>query len=40
MNIDVRRAADRFHTAIDWLDSWHSFSFGEFYDPRNTHHGG
>jgi redox-sensitive bicupin YhaK (pirin superfamily) len=38
-NIDVRPAAERFHTEIDWLDSWHSFSFGEFYDPRNTHHG-
>jgi redox-sensitive bicupin YhaK (pirin superfamily) len=37
--IDVRRAADRFHTQIDWLDSWHSFSFGPHRDPRNTHHG-
>ena len=37
--IDLRPAAERFHTEIDWLDSWHSFSFGEFYDPRNTHHG-
>jgi redox-sensitive bicupin YhaK (pirin superfamily) len=37
--IDVRPAAGRFHTRIDWLDSWHSFSFGEFYDPANTHHG-
>jgi hypothetical protein len=27
------------HTQIDWLDSWHSFSFGEHYDPDNTHHG-
>jgi len=39
MSIDVRRAADRFHTHIDWLDSWHSFSFGPHYDPDNTHHG-
>ena len=37
--IDIRPAAERFHTRIDWLDSWHSFSFGEFSDPRNTHHG-
>ena len=37
--IDVRPAASRFHTGIDWLDSWHSFSFGEFSDPGNTHHG-
>jgi redox-sensitive bicupin YhaK (pirin superfamily) len=39
MSIDVRRAADRFHTKLDWLDSWHSFSFGPHYDAANTHHG-
>ena len=27
-------ADQRFHSLIDWLDSWHSFSFGEHYDPR------
>jgi redox-sensitive bicupin YhaK (pirin superfamily) len=37
--VDVRRAATRFHTELDWLDSWHSFSFGPHHDPRNTHHG-
>ena len=37
--VDVRRAADRFATAIPWLDSHHSFSFGPHYDPANTHHG-
>ncbi len=37
--IDVRRANERFHTQIDWLDSWHSFSFSEHYDAKNTHHG-
>ncbi|MDQ1700320.1 MAG: quercetin 2,3-dioxygenase [Frankiaceae bacterium] len=37
--IDVRRAADRFATRIDWLDSKHSFSFGQHYDAANTHHG-
>jgi quercetin 2,3-dioxygenase len=37
--LDVRRAADRFTTKIDWLDSKHSFSFGHHYDERNTHHG-
>ena len=39
MTIDVRRARDRFHTELDWLDSWHSFSFGSHYDPTNTGHG-
>ena len=38
-SVDVRRAADRFATDIDWLDSKHSFSFGHHYDPRNTHFG-
>ncbi|MFI5266370.1 MAG: pirin family protein, partial [Chloroflexota bacterium] len=36
---DVRRAADRFHTRIDWLNSHHSFSFSNHYDPNNTRHG-
>ncbi len=22
-------------TETDWLESWHSFSFGEYYDPQN-----
>jgi redox-sensitive bicupin YhaK (pirin superfamily) len=37
--IDIRRAADRLHTTLDWLDSWHSFSFGHHYDPANVNHG-
>ena len=37
--IDVRRAADRFVTKTDWLDSKHSFSFGHHYDPANVGHG-
>ena len=39
VGIDVRRAGERFHTQLDWLDSWHSFSFGPHRDPANTHHG-
>ena len=37
--VDVRRAGDRFHTTISWLDSHHSFSFGQHYDPDDTHFG-
>ncbi len=37
--IEIRPAAGRFHTQIDWLDSWHSFSFGGHFDPSNTGHG-
>lgn len=32
--IKVRLAQDRGHTELDWLDSFHSFSFGEYYDPK------
>lgn len=35
-SIDVHRAADRFVTRTDWLDSRHSFSHGAHYDPGNT----
>jgi len=38
-DIDIRRAQERFHTETGWLDSWHSFSFANHYDPANTHHG-
>jgi quercetin 2,3-dioxygenase len=31
--IDVLVAGDRFHTDIGWLNSRHTFSFGEHYDP-------
>jgi redox-sensitive bicupin YhaK (pirin superfamily) len=39
MSVDVRRADTRFHTDISWLDSWHSFSFSNHWDPNNTHFG-
>ncbi|MGI9644205.1 MAG: pirin family protein [Ilumatobacteraceae bacterium] len=39
MTTDIRRADDRFHTKIGWLDSKHSFSFGHHRDRTNTHHG-
>jgi quercetin 2,3-dioxygenase len=37
--ITVQRAADRYKTRTDWLDSKHSFSFGRHYDVSNTHFG-
>ncbi len=37
--VDVRRAGDRFHTRLPWLESHHSFSFSRHYDPANTGHG-
>ena len=35
MTVEVRRSADRFRTAGDGVESRHSFSFGEHYDPAN-----
>ncbi|GFG73908.1 pirin family protein [Mycobacterium botniense] len=37
--VDIRRAAERAVTKTSWLTSRHSFSFGDHYDPANTHHG-
>jgi redox-sensitive bicupin YhaK (pirin superfamily) len=37
--VEIRRAADRAVTTTSWLESRHSFSFGDHYDPDNTHHG-
>ncbi|OBY29806.1 pirin family protein [Mycolicibacter kumamotonensis] len=37
--LDVRRADDRVATRTSWLNSRHSFSFNDYYDPDNTHHG-
>jgi hypothetical protein len=38
-SLEVRRAADRSHTELPWLDSKHSFSFGVDDDLGNLHHG-
>jgi len=32
--IVIRKRAERGHTNLGWLDSWHTFSFGEYHDPR------
>jgi quercetin 2,3-dioxygenase len=37
--VEIRRAADREVTRTSWLNSRHSFSFGDHYDPANSHHG-
>lgn len=39
LGLDVRPAANRDKTAISWLNSAHSFSFGRHYNPDNTHFG-
>ena len=37
--ITIRKSQDRGATKIGWLDSKHSFSFGDYYDPQNVSFG-
>lgn len=33
--LTIRPANDRGHVQFEWLDTWHSFSFGHYYDPKH-----
>jgi quercetin 2,3-dioxygenase len=37
--IELRHAVERGHENHGWLDSWHSFSFADYYDPRHMGYG-
>lgn len=37
--IQIHKSEDRGKTHIDWLESYHSFSFGHYYDPDNIQFG-
>ena len=37
--ITLRKASGRSYAHHDWLESWHSFSFADYYDPANISFG-
>src|SRR5687768_14425205 len=37
MTIQIRRSDDRGYFDYEWLKTYHTFSFGQYYDPQHVH---
>jgi len=39
MKLNIHRSESRGHSVNEWLDTWHTFNFADFYNPERTKFG-